>query len=78
MAVPALVTEWISNFVVTTPWIVANLLTSGLFIFYVACIVSYDVLQEDRVTADTLAGGITVYLLIAVGWVLGYATIEYL
>lgn len=78
LAVPALASEWISNFNPTTTLVMANMLTSMLFVMYVTCVVSYEVIQENRVTADTLAGGITIYLLIAVGWVLAYAAVEYL
>jgi hypothetical protein len=78
LAVPAIATEWISNFVVTTPLVLANMFFAVLFIIYVSGIVLYEVLDEDRVTLDTIAGGIAVYLLIGVGWVLAYAAIEYI
>jgi len=78
LAVPAVATEWISNFIVTTPLVVANMFFAGLFILYVSGVVLHEVMDEDRVTVDTIAGGIAVYLLIGVGWVLAYAAIEYL
>jgi len=78
LAVPAVASEWISNFYVTTPLVVANMALAGIFVIYLSGVVLYEVLDEDRVTLDTLAGGISVYLLIGIGWVLAYAAIEYL
>ncbi len=78
LALPALATEWISNFFVTTPLVLANMVLVGVFILYVGGVVLYEVLDEDRVTLDTIAGGIAVYLLIGIGWVMAYAAIEYL
>ena len=74
---PALAMEWISNFVVTTPLVLGNMFFVGVFIAFVAVIVLYEVLDENRVTLDTIFGGIAVYLLIGLGWVLIYAAIEY-
>jgi len=76
-AVPAIATEWISNFIVTTPLVLANMIFAGLFIAYVSAVVLYEVLNENKVTLDTIAGGIAIYLLIGIGWVLAYAAIEY-
>lgn len=78
LAVPAVAMEWVSNFVVTTGMVVANMVLAGTFIAYVIGVVFHEVLQEKRVTVDTIAGGIAVYLLFGVGWVTVYATIEYL
>ena len=78
LAVPALITEWLSNFVVTTPTVVANMVFAAAFIAYVAAVVFYEVLDEDRVTFDTIFGGIAIYLMIGVIWVLAYAAVEYL
>ena len=66
------------NFVATTPLVVANMVLAGIFITYVTGVVLYEVLEEERVTVDTIAGGIAVYLLFGVGWVTTYAAIEYL
>jgi voltage-gated potassium channel len=78
LAVPAVATEWISNFYPTPVWIIANMVLAGVFIIYVSGVVLYEVLDEDEVTLDTIAGGIAVYLLIGIGWVLAYAAIEHL
>lgn len=78
LAIPALVTEWISSYFVTTPMVIANMVLDGIFIGYVAAVILYEVLDEDHVTLDTIAGGIAVYLLIGMGWVLAYGAIEYL
>lgn len=77
LAVPAVAAEWLSNFYVNTPLVLANLVLAGVFVVYLSGVVLYEVLDEDRVTVDTLAGGISVYLLIGIGWVLAYAAVEY-
>ena len=77
LAAPAIATEWISNFIVTTPLILSNMIFAGLFITYVSGVVLYEVMNENEVTLDTIAGGIAIYLLIGIGWVVAYAAIEY-
>lgn len=78
LASAAISLEWLSNFVVTTPLILGNLALVAIFVAYVAGVVFYEVIDEVRVTPDTIAGGIAIYLLIGVGWVLAYSAIEYL
>ena len=78
LALPALLFEWLSNFVVTTGFVVANMVLAGVFITYVTGVILYEVLDEDRVTMDTIAGGVTIYLLFGVGWVTTYAAVEHL
>ncbi|MGI9591404.1 MAG: ion channel [Myxococcota bacterium] len=77
LAIPAIATEWISNFIVTTPLILSNMIFGALFIIYVSGVVLYEVMNENEVTLDTIAGGVAIYLLIGIGWVLAYAGIEY-
>lgn len=77
LMLPALVLEWLSNFVVSPPLVLANLVFVGLFILYVAAVVLREVLEEQRVTLDTIFGGICIYLLVGIAWVMAYAAIEF-
>jgi len=77
LMLPALVLEWLSNFVVGSSLVFANLFFVGLFILYVAAVVFREVLSEQRVTLDTIFGGICIYLLLGIAWVMAYAAIEF-
>jgi hypothetical protein len=78
LALPALLFEWVSNYHPTTPMVVTNLALLGGFVAFVAAVIFSEVLREERVSLDTIFGGIAIYLLIGVGWSLGYAVIEQL
>jgi hypothetical protein len=41
-------------------------------------VILYTILDEERVTLDTVFGGICVYLMIGLIWVLAYSIVEYL
>jgi hypothetical protein len=55
---------------------VVDYATDVMFFGYVAFVVARAVLEETRVTADTVYGGISVYLLLALVWVVFYSAIE--
>jgi hypothetical protein len=78
LALPALVFEWVSNSYPTTSVELTNLTLLGCFVAFVAAVIFSEVLHEKRVSLDTIFGGIAIYLLIGVGWSLGYAVIEHL
>lgn len=50
----------------------------GLFLSLVAIAILYDLFKARSVTADTLAGAVCVYLLIATTWAYGYLLVEYI
>jgi hypothetical protein len=77
IGIPAIALEWISNFVLTTPLVIANLVTFGVFVLYVAAVVFNEILEEDHVTLDTIFGGICIYLMLGIAWVMAYAALEY-
>ena len=78
VAIPALAIEWLSNYYPTTTAVVVNLCLLGLFVAFVAAVILLEVLEESRVTLDTIFGGVAIYLLIGLAWTFGYAVIEHL
>lgn len=78
LGVPALALEWVSILHPTPLSVGANTCLLGLFVAYVASVTLSAVLEDRRVTLDTIFGGIAIYLLLAVGWAFGYALIEQL
>ncbi len=77
IALPALAVEaWLE--IQPTPGLaVANFLLSLLFLAFLACVILYRILDEERVTLDTILGGVCVYLLIGVAWMTAYSLLEY-
>jgi hypothetical protein len=78
IALVALVTTWWRHFPAHagTSIAVADYATDVAFFGFVAFVVARAVLAETRVTADTIYGGISVYLLIGLIWVVFYSAIE--
>jgi hypothetical protein len=77
LAVPALLTEWLHA---TQPAAVLagiNYTVTAAFMMFIAAVILYDLLDQDRVTADTIFGGITIYLLIGILWVVLYSAVEF-
>ena len=60
----------------TTLSIAASRLTGVLFVGTVGSFLLREVWQENHVTLDTIAGAITVYVLIGIGWTHIYSLIE--
>lgn len=77
LAVPSVGLDWLSNAVPAAPLVVSALVLGALFLAFVALAVLYELLDESRVTLDTIFGGICIYLLLGLGWTLLYATFEY-
>lgn len=74
----ALVTTW-SRQISAQPGavlVIADYATDVIFFGYVAFVIARTVLEETRVTADTVYGGISVYLLLGLVWVVFYSAIE--
>jgi hypothetical protein len=78
IAAIALITTW-GRHVAEQPGTalsIADYATDVAFFGYVAFVIARTVLEETRVTADTVYGGISVYLLLALVWVVFYSAIE--
>lgn len=58
-------------------WISGSQIGSIAFVLLVAGSISYAVWTEREVTADTILGGIAVYLLLAVAWSAAYQALEF-
>jgi len=78
IAVPALALEWALDVRPLKPLVVAHFALSFCFLCYTAAVILYTILDEERVTLDTVFGGICVYLMIGLIWVLAYSIVEYL
>lgn len=62
----------------TRGWIVVDHAAGLLFVALVASCITRNVWRETAVTADTIVGGIAVYLLLAVAWSGAYQLLEFL
>jgi hypothetical protein len=78
LAVPALVLEGWLHFQPSPGLVVASFALSTAFVLYVAAVALYAILDEERVTLDTILGGICVYLLIGIAWTFAYSILEHL
>jgi hypothetical protein len=76
LALPALATEWIVQFHPHRALIFANLVLTGLFLVYIAAVILHEILDEDRVTLDTIFGGVCVYVMLGIVWVVIYTSLE--
>ena len=77
LLIPALVARWAAH-LSGAEWLgVSRLVLGLLFLVYTAFVVIVDVVREREVSLDTISGGICVYLLLGVGWALGYALVEF-
>ena len=76
-AVPALVADWVAHFTGSSLAVSLNLALSAAFMGFVASAVLLSVLQQDRVTTDTILGGICVYLLVGMVFVLLFSWLEH-
>jgi hypothetical protein len=76
LLIPALVARWVAHLSGAEWLAVLRLVLSLLFLVYAAFLVLVDLAREREVSLDTISGGICVYLLLGVGWALGYAVVE--
>lgn len=77
LAALAFGTEWVSLFTQYTGWIAADLLTA-LFLAYTAAVILHTILLQRHVSADTIVGGLCIYLLIGLVFVEVYTLVELL
>lgn len=78
IVLPSLALEWWLGFHPAKPLVVAHFALSFTALCYTASVILYTILDEERVTLDTVFGGICVYLMIGLIWVLAYSIVEYL
>ena len=73
LVVPTILMEWVLGLEPdSTVLQILNLAFSGLFISFVCASIMHALFLEDRVTRDTIAGGILVYLLLGILWWVAY------
>ena len=78
IALPSLAIEvWLQLHPVRSLVFVSFALTTA-FLVFVSSALLYAILEQERVTLDTIFGGICVYLLLGVAWSLAYSILEYL
>jgi len=58
--------------------VIANFGLTIAFLGFLSSALLYAILEQERITLDTILGGICVYLLLGVAWSLTYSILEYL
>jgi len=76
LAVPSFATTWGLYFQDTAPLWAGALATDIAFFFFATGAVLSLVLGDREVTSDTIAGAVSAYLLLGIGWAHVYGTIE--
>jgi hypothetical protein len=77
LAALAIGAQWISLFTHRVGWVADHLLAT-LFLAYTAAVILHAILRQERVSADTIIGGLCIYLLIGIIFVDIYALVELL
>jgi hypothetical protein len=78
LAAPALISEWLTAFGDVPAFVIANVTSSALFVAFTAGVVFEAILRQERVTSDTVLGGLCIYLLLGIFWMEIYSLIEFL
>ena len=76
LATPTLVLKWITKVDAPVAIMVIDHAASIVFLSFVIAVLLSRILRQQDVTADTIYGGICVYLLAGVAWAYGYDLIE--
>ena len=76
LGAPTLVLDWITDARDPLALRVIDQATSVVFLSFVIAVLLTRILRQQDVTADTIYGGICVYLLAGVAWAYGYDLIE--
>ena len=76
LAVPAAGTQWIGNFVMTSPFNIMRELFAMAFMIYLSGIIINYIFHEKKVTGDVINGAVCVYFLIGWIWACIYAVLE--
>lgn len=77
LAILAIGAQWMSLFTHHVSWVTVNVMAS-LFLTYTAGVILHTILRQDRVNADTIIGGLCIYLLIGIVFVELYSMVEVL
>lgn len=75
--VAALVSHWWIILTLSPISVVAGILCEIIFLCFIALSVLTHVFGHERVTGDTIAGAICVFLLMGIIWMLGYQAVYY-
>ena len=78
VALPALAAEAAQHLQPGPPLVVVSFALTLGFLAFLASALLHAILEQERVTLDTIFGGICVYLLLGVAWSLVYSVLEYL
>jgi hypothetical protein len=78
LAVPAFILNWVEDFINVPAVTVASLISTLLFLSYIAGALLYHVLKDKKVTGDKLNGAVCIYFLIGLIFALIFASIELL
>ena len=70
LALPALTAKWASHFIDTPTGSIVSLCLTATFFWFTAVVVLAAILRQREVSADTILGGISVYLLMALAFTL--------
>jgi len=77
LMVAALLTSWLTHQFDLAPLVLADYALTASFLGLTAALILTNILTADRVTIDTMLGGLCVYLLFGVLWVSLYSALEY-
>ena len=78
LAALALVSAWLSQQFTYPALVLADFLLTGGFLSLTTALILGAILSENRVTLDTVMGGVCIYLLLGVLWVSLYSALEYM
>jgi hypothetical protein len=78
IALPALAVEAWLHLESGRALVIANFGLTIAFLIFLSSVLLSAILEQERVTLDTIFGGICVYLLLGVAWSLAYSFLEYL
>ena len=78
LATLALTTAWLSQEFTYPVLVIADFLLTGVFLGFTLALILSAILAEERVSLDTILGGICIYLLLGVMWVSLYSALEYM
>ena len=78
LGVLALPAQWISYFTESTPLLMLRIGLTISFLGFTALVAAHALVREREVGFDTIAGGISIYLLMVVIWALAYGAVEIL
>jgi hypothetical protein len=77
LATLALASAWLSERFVYPALVIGDFLLTGGFLGFTTALILGAILAEDRVSLDTVMGGVCIYLLLGVLWVSLYSAVEY-